>query len=266
MLVFHRWVEDEGHDVIVVVRLAAFNRFRYRILLISPRDSTIEAKCPPKPMTWGPSMSQSGSVTNWIEGLKAGDQSAAQQIWNRYCQRLVGLARKKLGRASRRYEDEDDAVQKAFTALYLGARDGKFPLLNDRNDLWSLLVRITVHKAVDQIIAANRRKHGSGKVGGHSALKAAGSQGEPISFDDLMQRGPGPETLVIWREEFERMLGCLGDDTLRKIAELSAAGDTAEEIAEKLECARTTVFRKLRLIRKKLRSSLTTEVLSEGSR
>ena len=31
VLVFHRWVEGAGHDVIVVVHLASFNRFGYRI-------------------------------------------------------------------------------------------------------------------------------------------------------------------------------------------------------------------------------------------
>ena len=31
VLAFHRWVEGEGHDVIVVVHLSTFNRFDYRI-------------------------------------------------------------------------------------------------------------------------------------------------------------------------------------------------------------------------------------------
>ena len=31
VLAFHRWVEGAGHDVIVVVHLAPFNRFGYRI-------------------------------------------------------------------------------------------------------------------------------------------------------------------------------------------------------------------------------------------
>jgi 1,4-alpha-glucan branching enzyme len=31
VLAFHRWVEGEGHDVIVVVHLSTFNRFNYRI-------------------------------------------------------------------------------------------------------------------------------------------------------------------------------------------------------------------------------------------
>ena len=32
------------------------------------------------------------SVTHWIRQLKAGDREAAQQLWQRYFQRLVGLA------------------------------------------------------------------------------------------------------------------------------------------------------------------------------
>ena len=31
VLAFHRWVEGAGHDVMVVVHLAPFNRFDYRI-------------------------------------------------------------------------------------------------------------------------------------------------------------------------------------------------------------------------------------------
>jgi 1,4-alpha-glucan branching enzyme len=31
VLAFHRWVEGEGHDVMVVVHLCTFNRFNYRI-------------------------------------------------------------------------------------------------------------------------------------------------------------------------------------------------------------------------------------------
>jgi ECF sigma factor len=39
-------------------------------------------------------MSSTGSVTNWITLLKAGERDAAQELWQRYHKRLVGLARK----------------------------------------------------------------------------------------------------------------------------------------------------------------------------
>src|SRR5262249_62418037 len=51
-------------------------------------------------------MSSDGSVTHWIRQLKAGEQAAAQPLWEAYFQRLVHLARKKLCGA--RYPDVDD--------------------------------------------------------------------------------------------------------------------------------------------------------------
>ena len=46
-------------------------------------------------------MAQFGSVTHWIGALKSGDQEAAQQLWQRYWKRLVGLAAKKISGAQR---------------------------------------------------------------------------------------------------------------------------------------------------------------------
>jgi hypothetical protein len=43
-----------------------------------------------------------GSVTAWIEQLKAGDTAAAAPLWQGYFRRLVGLARQRLGAAPRR--------------------------------------------------------------------------------------------------------------------------------------------------------------------
>ena len=64
-----------------------------------------------------------GSVTCWIGGLKAGDEAAAQQLWERYFARMVGLAREKL-RAGRRGDlgsDEEDAALSAFDSFCTGA-------------------------------------------------------------------------------------------------------------------------------------------------
>jgi hypothetical protein len=53
-----------------------------------------------------------GSVTCWIGDLKSGGDSAALHLWDRYFERLVCLARKRLrkkGRA-RTVDDEEDAA------------------------------------------------------------------------------------------------------------------------------------------------------------
>ena len=44
-------------------------------------------------------MSSSGSVTAWIDQLRAGDRAAAQRLWQGYFHRQIDLARRKLCRA-----------------------------------------------------------------------------------------------------------------------------------------------------------------------
>src|SRR4051812_40545866 len=57
----------------------------------------------------GMPMRPEGSITTWIEQLKAGDRAAAQPIWERFFARLVGLARKKLqGLPRRAAANEED--------------------------------------------------------------------------------------------------------------------------------------------------------------
>ena len=60
-------------------------------------------------------------VTRWLEGLTQGDDLAIQQIWERYYERLVRLARKKLGDTSRRMADEEDVALSAFHSFCQGA-------------------------------------------------------------------------------------------------------------------------------------------------
>src|SRR5580692_7564477 len=89
------------------------------------------------------------SVTQWISALKQGHQSAAQGLWEAYFRRLVGLAHARLRDAPRRIADEEDVALSAFDSFCRGARAGQFPRLDDRNDLWQILVLITVRKAID---------------------------------------------------------------------------------------------------------------------
>jgi len=48
------------------------------------------------------------SVTQWIAGLKEGKAESADRLWKRYFERLVGLARRKLGASPRRMADEEE--------------------------------------------------------------------------------------------------------------------------------------------------------------
>lgn len=77
-------------------------------------------------------MSQSHSVTHWIEQLKAGEGSdAQQQLWNRYFRRLVRLADKQLGDTPRRVADQEDVALNALSSFFEGVGEGAFPQLKD---------------------------------------------------------------------------------------------------------------------------------------
>jgi DNA-directed RNA polymerase specialized sigma24 family protein len=193
-------------------------------------------------------MSSAGSVTHWIDRLKAGDAAAAQKLWERYFQRLVGLARKMLRGAPRRAADEEDVALSVFASLCQGAERGRFPQLCDRDDLWHLLLVITARKALNQIKHERRHKRG-GALPNQGALPAADSEAEGPALEQLISPEPTPAFAAQVAEQCQRLLGLLGEAELRSIALWKMEGDTTEEIAARLGRAPRTVERKLRLIR-----------------
>jgi hypothetical protein len=116
-------------------------------------------------------MSSVGSVSPWIDQLRAGDRAAAPPLWHNYFQRLVALARQKLcRRVSTATADEEDMALSAFDSFIRAAEQGRVPQLNDRDDLWRLLLVITERKAIDLLNHERRVKRGGGKVRYLSAL------------------------------------------------------------------------------------------------
>jgi len=62
---------------------------------------------------------------------------------------------------------------------------------------------------------------------------------------------PTPDFVAQMAEQYEGLLGSLGDDTLRQIATWKLEGYTNAEIAGKLGCVTRTVERKLEMIRER---------------
>jgi len=193
-------------------------------------------------------MPSDGSVTFWIERLKAGEPKAAQQLWEGYFDRLVRLARARLRAAPRRAADEEDAALSAFDSFCRGAAEGRFPRLHDRDDLWQLLVLLTARKASNMVRDERRLRRGGGKVWNASALAGRGlPQGTALA--DLTSREADPEAAAQMAETCRQLLERLGDATLQAVAVWKMEGHSNEEIAAKLGRSVGTVERKLHLIR-----------------
>ena len=194
-------------------------------------------------------MPDDASITQWIGELREGHSLAAHELWQRYYARLVGLARKKLRDSPRRMADEDDVVVAAFQSFCTGVDDGRFPRLDDRHDLWQILVVLTARKAADQLKHQFRQKRGGGKVRGDSAFIENLSGEERAAIDQVVGSEPTPQFAAQVTEECQRLLERLGDETLRLVAVAKMEGYSNDEIAGRLDVKTRTVERKLNLIR-----------------
>lgn len=192
-------------------------------------------------------MPEDDAVSQWLHDLQAGDSTAAQKLWERYFPRLVHLARNRLPSAARRVSDEEDVALSAFKSFCLGLERGRFPQLEDREDLWALLVVITARKAQAHVRHQTRQKRGGGKVLTETDL--VGDDGTPIGINDVVSKEPTPEFAAQVAEECERLLDCLDDDDLRTTALLKMEGYTRDEMAEKLNRSTSSIARRLDLIR-----------------
>jgi DNA-directed RNA polymerase specialized sigma24 family protein len=185
------------------------------------------------------------SVTVWLESLKAGDADAAQELWRRYFEALVRLARDRLRGAPRAVADEEDAALSAFDSFVRGAACGRFPRLDDRDDLWRLLVVITQRKAMDQVQRERRQKRGGGRT--RDPLHGGGVDGRD---GDFAGPEPTPELAALVADECRHLLGLLRHQSLRQVALLRMEGYTNQELADRLGSSLRTVARKLELIRR----------------
>lgn len=193
-----------------------------------------------------------GSVTAWIGGLKEGAghdaDAAARELWGRYFADLARIARGRLGASPLAAADEEDVALSAFQSLCAGVAEGRFERLGSRDDLWKLLVTITLRKAIDQLERQGRRKRGGGRVRDEADLIGSDTDAAgPLA--QVPGREPGPDMAALVAEQCEILLGKLRDESLRRVALLRMEGYTSHEIAERFGCNRRTITRKLELIR-----------------
>ncbi len=202
------------------------------------------------PSDRGLRVSNCDSVTQWLDGIKAGDGGDIERLWNRYFGSLVRLAGSKLPGHCRRAFDEEDVAISAFQSFCDRAGQGQFPQLNDRDDLWRLLATLTVRKALMVMRHQTRKKRGGGRVVGESAFGENG-RGAPAGggLVEILSREPTPDAAARFADAFDDLIHKLPDSTLKTIALHKLKGHTTEEIGADLGISARTIDRKLRLIR-----------------
>lgn len=198
-----------------------------------------------------PALDEHHSITRWIHGLKAGDSDSAEHIWQQYFEKLTRLARQRLGDLPRRVADEEDLALSALNSVIVGAQSQRFPRLEDRTDLWKLLVVVTSRK-----VTALQRRHFAGKRPDRNTVH--GTEEEAAWFAESLGREPSPEFAAQFADEVRKLLTSLPGEDFRQVALMRMEGYTNREIAARLDWYEVKVERRLRIIRKQWTTALET--------
>src|SRR5262249_28270746 len=148
-----------------------------------------------------------------------------RQLFDRYVDRLVALARRRLSQRLAGRVDPEDVVQSVFRTFFGRVKAGQFNIAN-QDDLTKLLVRITVHKTLRQVEFHQAAKR-------DTSLETAQGSASQERLQELLDREPTPDEANCFVDQLEHFLDHLQPQE-RQILEMRMQGYSNEEIADKL--------------------------------
>lgn len=140
----------------------------------------------------------------------------------------------------------DDIASIVFHEFLKGLNEGRFRRLENRKDLWQVLVMLTQRRSADSARKALCKKR--------STERTALAAGDAPTIDEqfgLVSDQPTPEQVVLLEEEFDRRIRSLEDKKLQTIALAKMSGFSNEEISQQLDCSVRSIERKLSIIRRR---------------
>lgn len=184
-----------------------------------------------------------------LHGCQNGDESAARELYERFVNRLIGLARSRLSDKMQARVDAEDVVQSVYRSFFRNAQAGRYHIEHS-GDLWRLLASITVNKVRDQV-----KRHSQKKRSVDREAAAAPGTPEGDSFERLITAEPSPEAAIMLIEELEHVMRKLDADR-RVILQYRLQGHVVEDIAQLAGCSEQTVRRKLKRVEEYLEQRL----------
>ena len=180
---------------------------------------------------------------------KNGDETAATELFDRYVNRLIGLARSKLSDKMRRRVEPEDVVQSAYRSFFRKAGGDQYTLENS-GDLWKLMAAITVSKVRGQV-----EFHTAKKRGVYTEESVAGQAADFHINPIAIAEDPTPDDAATVVEELQELMQRL-DPLHRQILELALQNFDVNEISVKVERSNRTVRRALQMVRESLEGRL----------
>lgn len=203
-------------------------------------------------------------ILNRLRGT-CGEQrrDAETEVWRRFSEPMRRIARRRMRGNELPVGDEEDVAISVFRVFFRGVGEGRFERLGSGQQAFALLSRLTIDKTIDLIrFHKARRRCPDGahdSLGGddqeRDGVRARRAASQRIGTESLLaqiadKRQSSADSVVEWKEEFDRLVVSLSEQTLQRIVTLKLQGYSNEEIAGDLGCVTRTVERKLEMIRR----------------
>ena len=187
------------------------------------------------------------AITQAIPRMRDGEEDGVEVVWEEYFPQLVQYARRKLGGSPKGAGDEEDVALSAMASFCRVMRTGRYQQIDDRDDLWKLLVTITKRKAITKLKYDFADKRDIRRTKREGSFMRVDSNDEKDGIDQLAV-APSPEFADQIVDNCHELLDCL-DDKLREVALLTLEGYTTEEIADRIGVIPETIRRRKRRIK-----------------
>lgn len=179
------------------------------------------------------------------ELLRQGDEAAAALLFQRYGERVIGMARRLLDERLRGKVDPEDVLQSVLRSFYRRHAEGRWDF-SDEKGLWRLLVRLTIrkcHRHLEHFHTARRDvRREVGLVEG---------------VLPVVDPEPTPDEAVLLVDAVETLMRRLNTTVKQRILELTLQGYNVRDISDRLGYYERGVERVRAEIRRLLQAMMT---------
>jgi RNA polymerase sigma-70 factor, ECF subfamily len=172
--------------------------------------------------------------------VRAGNEDAATEIYERYSNRIFGLVRSKMADGLMAQVQPEDIVQSVFKSIFRGVAAGGYDA-PEGGTLWQLMAVVAIHKVRRNASLRQAQKRDSRRTEAFETTE----EPEPTS------PGSYQEFEVAIRESIENL-----KSSEQEIVLLRVQGFTVEEISDRLGRSRRSIERILQAVRMKLSEQL----------
>jgi RNA polymerase sigma-70 factor (ECF subfamily) len=189
-------------------------------------------------------VSDNDSFQSLLDGLQSGQQDASTELFERYADRLIRLARGRLNPRMLQKFDAEDVMQSVFRSFFCRNAEERFDI-RDWGGMWAILVVMTIRKCNRRVAHLKSAKRDvTREEARHSDHDSSAADWQPIS------REPTPHEAAELTELVQQLMAGLTEQE-RTILVMKRQGCTVSEISRETGRSERTIHRNLTKLRER---------------